>query len=773
MPPPPYFNPVLSGICMADGNYAYIPSIAGMVDLPVDSLNGHMVSIPGTNQTYIFASDPRYVSYQPGMAPLFSANPLGVPEGDVWESRRASVLLDLARPFPPEQYELRDQLIRRLQSEGLNARNAYEIGRQLATLGITIPRPPRAQPAAATVVAEPALPRISAETEAEVLRELGRTRALQSTAGALPEIIDVYRFDRTRKIRDARPVRGSAYSPMDRTLIVVDGNPGGTFSINDMNQEQWDAFRSDAVHRGYAVTNPRADGSMRTDARTLEYHIVADSVDVATLRYFRENNPYIRVIRYASAADVAAGRGEVLIDSPRQYLRTDLAAEGTVHDVGDFVEVRNGDTVVRRLPRAQVTDAFFHYLDRLSSDRAIEVGRIAREHGWDLSTMNREQGAELLSILQGAEHRWDLEEIHTLIGSEGMRSFYNYGTSEKPFGFATPEDFRTFRTDVFAALEREGLPISTGEARVILSGSAMSGYSTKGGQFRWNETVDALGDTRAPSDYDIKVVVSREVFNQWVERSLAVLPTERLRKGLRHYIGKTDGLRWAELPPEFRDALRPLMEHYPRIQQVTIALEGGYWHELDPQADAMHIDMTEGLRPAAVVPQPANVAPASGVLLRGEDARPTGAVDRNVVRAQVALRYTQFLSQTAREALQDGQPLPSGNDLFNSHFSEQVDALTTEILNRYDTMSRTEEARAERDRMWREEASGHGFVVRDGVPDGLLTRVAGEYFAREAARTGSPLAGGVGTSFRADGERALETEAYESRFTDMMRKIGR
>lgn len=602
MSPPPYINPVLSGICLMDGNYAYIPSLVGQEALPAELAHGYMLSTPGSNQTYIFSVDPRFMAYEPGMASLMAPNPPSLgpvadPVADIWESRRQAVLLDLAKPHPPEQYEIRERLIQRLQTEGLNAGNAQEIGRELASIDLAIPRPPRARPAVTAEVAP--MPRISEDMAREASRALGEGRPLQSVSEALPENVEVYRFDRTRKIREARPVRGAAYSSLDRALIVVDGNPGGTFAIGSMNQTQWDEFRSAAVQRGFAVTNPRSDGTLRTDARTLEYHIIADSIDDATLRYFRESHPYVRVIRYSNVDDISAGRGEVLIDSPRQYLRSELALEGTVHDVGDFVEVRNADTVLRRFPRAQVTNAFYHYDGRLTPARAVELRSVAESRGWDLSTINREQSAELLSILQNGEHRWTLPEIHDLIGSEGMRSFYNYGTEAQPFGFSSAADFQIFRTDVLNSLDAAGLPIHSGEARVILSGSAMSGFSSKGGQFRWSDSLDARGNPRGMSDYDIKVVVSREVFNQWVERSIAAQPTRRAQNALRHYIPNTDGIRWAELPPAFRDALQPLLQSHPRIQQVTIALEGGYWHVQDPMADAPHIELAD--RPIAPV----------------------------------------------------------------------------------------------------------------------------------------------------------------------------
>jgi hypothetical protein len=161
-----------------------------------------------------------------------------------------------------------------------------------------------------------------------------------------------------------------------------------------------------------------------------------------------------------------------------------------------------------------------------------------------------------------------------------------------------------------------------------------------------------------------------------------------------------------------------------------------------------------------------------GVLVSGADARPSGRIDRDVVRSQVLLRYPRFLSQTAREALEDGRPLPEGSDLINSRFTAEVDRIVDAVVARYETMDRSETERADRDRLWREEAE-RGFAVRDGVPDRLLIEVANDHFVRESRQNASPFGGGVGAGFRADSERVLERDVYETGLLELSRRTGR
>jgi hypothetical protein len=243
-----------------------------------------------------------------------------------------------------------------------------------------------------------------------------------------------------------------------------------------------------------------------------------------------------------------------------------------------------------------------------------------------------------------------------------------------------PDDFRVFRSALLESLEGTGLPVGSGEARVILSGSSMNGFSSKGGQFRWSSVTDARGNVRAASDYDIKVVVPRDVFNQWVESSIAAQPTERMRKALRHYIGKTEGLRWAELPPSFRDALRPLMERYPRLQQVTIALEGGYWHVGDPMADATRMELTEGLiRSDLVCEAPRDAAGPRVVSEAGLSGAGSAETGPRVVQDTTGLSAPNDAELESRRLLEAEirRVVPR---LAHGHFDGAVRVLANEIL---------------------------------------------------------------------------------------------
>lgn len=169
------------------------------------------------------------------------------------------------------------------------------------------------------------------------------------------------------------------------------------------------------------------------------------------------------------------------------------------------------------------------------------------------------------------------------------------------------------------------------------------------------------------------------------------------------------------------------------------------------------------------------VVPAGGPAVRqifvdSESGRSTGRVDADVVRIQLVLRYPRFLSQTAREALLDNRPLPSGAELINSSFATEVTAVTEAIVQRYAEIDRSESG--ERDRLWREEAE-RGLVVRDGVPDALLREVTNAYIERQSSQNGSPFGGGAGAGFRSDAERPLERDAYERNFREIFRHMGR
>jgi hypothetical protein len=112
--------------------------------------------------------------------------------------------------------------------------------------------------------------------------------------------------------------------------------------------------------------------------------------------------------------------------------------------------------------------------------------------------------------------------------------------------------------------------------------------------------------------------------------------------------------------------------------------------------------------------------------------------------------------------------LPTGAELVNSLYAPELSRIVDAVVAQYNRMDAVE-----RDRMWREEAQGRGYLVRDGVPETLMRDAVGEYIRRESARVGSPFAR-VGVEIRP--ERSVEANAYEREFRDvmsLMREIGR
>ncbi|HEX5036999.1 MAG TPA: ATP-binding protein [bacterium] len=168
-------------------------------------------------------------------------------------------------------------------------------------------------------------------------------------------------------------------------------------------------------------------------------------------------------------------------------------------------------------------------------------------------------------------------------------------------------------------------------------------------------------------------------------------------------------------------------------------------------------------------PRPPTESIVESAVIRGADARPVDGIDADVVRAQILQRFPRFLSQAAHEALEDGEPLPTGSDAINERFAREVEALTNRIVAEYH--SRMETDRADIDRRWEDQAREAGYVIREGVPDSFLREVADAYIAREAARSSSPLRGAA-SGFRADADRALDTAEFE-RHMELLRHIGR
>lgn len=116
----------------------------------------------------------------------------------------------------------------------------------------------------------------------------------------------------------------------------------------------------------------------------------------------------------------------------------------------------------------------------------------------------------------------------------------------------------------------------------------------------------------------------------------------------------------------------------------------------------------------------------------GPDAEPSVGVDAAVVRAQIVLRCRNFMSLAARNALLNNQPLPEGAQLVDSHFASQVERMTNAVLSAYQRWN-TNNPGAIREQWLRERAAGQP-IVRDGVPDRMLTEVLGPIL-REMGRT--------------------------------------
>jgi hypothetical protein len=259
------------------------------------------------------------------------------------------------------------------------------------------------------------------------------------------------------------------------------------------------------------------------------------------------------------------------------------------------------------------------------------------------------------------------------------------------------------------------------------------------------------------------------------EARIAELRTSSATEYLR-----SRNLEAGRLPAAVREAIRLWDETSESERAVYISHEANYQEGTIPtrflernltQLRSVSPTLAVVRPPApviAAVPPPSEPVSDSPVL-RGADARPVDGVSADVVRAQILQRFPRFLSMTAREAMEDGRPLPTSPDLVNSDFAREVEALTNRVMAEYHT--RMDADRAGIDRLWEEQARDHGFVVREGVPDSLLREVAADYIAREAARTSSPLRASA-PALRAAAERSLDAREFE-RHMDLLRHIGR
>ncbi|HEX5038161.1 MAG TPA: hypothetical protein VFX30_13475 [bacterium] len=171
---------------------------------------------------------------------------------------------------------------------------------------------------------------------------------------------------------------------------------------------------------------------------------------------------------------------------------------------------------------------------------------------------------------------------------------------------------------------------------------------------------------------------------------------------------------------------------------------------------------------------PAALVSPENVIIKGATAEPVSGVTEDVIRSQIVLQYREFLSQGAREALQDNGTLPTGNELVNSDFAREVQEITDLVVADYHKRMTTDEGRRALADLWENQRSERGYIVRRGVPSNMLREVAGRYIAEHSSNSGSPFAGGVGAQLRTDAERhAGETEFFERSMPRVLRAIGR
>ncbi|HSA59195.1 MAG TPA: hypothetical protein VLJ37_05870 [bacterium] len=176
----------------------------------------------------------------------------------------------------------------------------------------------------------------------------------------------------------------------------------------------------------------------------------------------------------------------------------------------------------------------------------------------------------------------------------------------------------------------------------------------------------------------------------------------------------------------------------------------------------------DGVRPSG--PPVSGDVTEENVIITGDHAAPVSGVDAHVIRSQILLTYRHMMSQAAREALLNGQPLPTDDkELVNSEFMKEL----TQMVDRVTADYYSSDPKSLED-MWRTQLDDRGYIVRRGVPQRLLLSSCGRFMEEDAAKAQSPFAGGRGATIRVEAERrAGETDFFEKGMREWMRHIGR
>jgi hypothetical protein len=226
--------------------------------------------------------------------------------------------------------------------------------------------------------------------------------------------------------------------------------------------------------------------------------------------------------------------------------------------------------------------------------------------GRELSSLTESQQKEL--ILHLAKSRsWKRGDLQDLIGVEGMRSFFGYGT-ELPFGFESVDQWKTFQKKLMTELEAGGIPIHDPRVKVVLQGSSVMGesHSTKNGTpYRWKGNPKAeQKDYRRPSDFDIAVIVDQSLFDSFRSKSLESMreregPGKEARVVMNsRRIQKEKRLASPDLDSDLQTHLVNLREAYGRRPiQVSIMGPGCYLIPSPAEMMVISADMAGGAVP--------------------------------------------------------------------------------------------------------------------------------------------------------------------------------
>lgn len=168
--------------------------------------------------------------------------------------------------------------------------------------------------------------------------------------------------------------------------------------------------------------------------------------------------------------------------------------------------------------------------------------------------------------------------------------------------------------------------------------------------------------------------------------------------------------------------------------------------------------------------------PPQDVILEGPGAKPADTIDARIVRFQIALQHTEFLSLGARQTWEKTGKLPDDpKDWFDSRFENSVRGIAELIEEKYKEMAGSTEGRAELADLWKDQRAEIGYIVSQGAPEALVVEVSNKYIKEFSAFELSPFAkNGLGARMIEDAEKNKDNVDFrKDGLREMMRHIGR